>query len=271
MSKISANIIRLVLICVISFGSSQVIASGLPFLAHLADGRDLPKPFGVSLDVLSLNQDYEIEQFNLDVPFFESIDSSLVEIESDTDYTAIKFDAWLFPFLNVFFMAGDIEGSTFVTLDSVQVPNVPIAINNINIDVDGEVYGAWLTGVGGGDKWFSSLTVSYTESDLDGEFSSGIDTWTVMPRAGARFKQFDVWLSAMYLELDETHTGTIDLNLVTPFGPLPPVNFDLSLRPEQSVNYGLGARFKFNKSLNAAVEFTFGDREHQFFNLNWRF
>ena len=168
-------------------------------------------------------------------------------------------------------MIGNIDGTTLVTLDNIEIPNVPLAIGNITIDVDGDVYGTGLTAVLGGDKWFSSVTASYTESNLEGEFSSGIKTWTVMPRIGKQFNQLDVWASAMYLKLDETHIGRIDLNVLTPFGPLPPVNFDLSLQPKQSINYGLGARFNFNKNLNATVEFTYGDREHQFFNLNWRF
>ena len=272
--EIRCMIKTLSIICLLfislSFFSTKTFA-GLPLLSDLAENQNLPKPYGISSDVLSLEQDYKIDQFSLDLPGFELIDTSTIEIRSKTDYSALKFDAWLLPFLNAFVMLGKINGSTQVALESVEIPTLPARFSNININVDGNVIGTGLTAVVGGDKWFSSLTISYSESDLNGALSSGIETWTVMPRVGTQIDKTDVWLTAMYLDLTEKHKGRIDLGVSTPFGPLAPVNFDLSLEPTDIINYGLGARYNFSDHFNATLEFTFGDREHSFFNLNYRF
>ncbi len=250
---------------------TQSVSAKLPMLAHLADGRDLPKPYGINIDVLSMEQDYEIDRFQLGLPNFAAIDTSLIHIESETDYSALKLDAWIFPFLNAFVMFGKIDGSTSVSLERVQVPGLPVRFGNIDIDLDGDVLGGGLTAIVGDEKWFSSLTLSYSESDLDGDFSSNITTWSVMPRLGARFSKAQVWLTAMYLDIDENHSGRIDLGVQTPAGPLAPIPFDLSLQPTQSVNYGVGTRFDVTDNLSTTLELTFGDRKHQFLNLNWRY
>lgn len=254
----------------IALFSSKAIAV-LPMLAHLAEGQELPKTYGLNIDLLSMQQNYDIDRFRLDLPAFNLIDTTTIKIESKTDYSALKFDTWLFPFLNAFVMLGKVNGSTAVILENVQVPELPVSFNNININIDGDVFGGGLSAVIGGKQWFSSLTASYSENNLDGELSSKIKTWSIMPRVGTRLEKTDVWLTAMYLDLSEDHSGRIDLGVTTSFGSLPPVNFDLSLKPTQSVNYGIGARYNFSDRLNASLELTFGDREHQFLNLNWRF
>ena len=83
----------------------------LPFLVQrvIDKGFNLPLPWGIGLTVAGVDQEMALS--NLSAGFnggplrqFPSV--SLNNSEADTQSFQLKLDAWLFPFMNVFAMAG---------------------------------------------------------------------------------------------------------------------------------------------------------------------
>ena len=140
-------------------------------------------------------------------------------------------------------------------------------LGTVNIDYDGTVYGGGFTAVYGQHPWFLSVTASYTDSNLDGDFSSSVETTTVQPRLGVRLVSATLWIGATYLDAEENHSGVIDLGIPT----LPPVPFDVELESSDQWNVNVGAQIQITPRLAGIVEFGFADREHILANLTWRF
>ena len=93
-------------------------------------------------------------------------DPSILPIDNEVDHTDIKFDVWVTPFLNVFAVYGQLDGSTVIDLSVLGLP-LPVETNHLTVDYDGDVYGAGLVLAVGGDRWFASLTGTFTETSLD--------------------------------------------------------------------------------------------------------
>lgn len=254
-------------VCFVCLFPTSPVMAELPFMAHLAGETDLPKPVGISIDYFHMEQGYQLESLNFEFPGLMVGNPTDLEITSETEYLDLKFDAWVLPFLNAFLLVGDLDGSTVVKLSDAQVPGLPVPLNDLKIDIEGTVLGVGITLAFGGDTWFGSITTTYTEADVDALFASSVESFSLQPRLGLRYGRFDVWLSAMYLEITEEHKGGIDLGVSN----LPSVNFDLSLEPNEDINYGLGGRLKLTDSLDATLEVGFGERDHQLLSLTYRY
>lgn len=263
--NISTLLISLTLICLTN---TQANGQAL-FMSELAQGQDVPKTFGVSVDAFTLEQGYDFVSLEFDLPGLTLANLPPVDIVSDTDYKALKLDAWVLPFLNAFVMAGKIDGGTAVVFESLDIAGLSLPLNNLIIDIDGDVYGGGLTLAYGTNKWFASLTTTVTDTNLTGAFASSIKAVTLQPRAGLRFEKIDVWVNALYLDADESHEGLVDLGLSAI--NIPAIPFSTTLSQKQDINYGLGLRYQINKSFEATVDFGFGQRKNQLFSLSYRF
>lgn len=226
---------------------------------------ELPKTYGLSLDYYKIDQSYDIDQLTLAIPA-GGLNPSGINVENDVEYTGLKFDAWILPYLNIFAVLGEIDGVTTVDLSSVRIPGLPVSLGEIDINFDGEVYGAGFTLAVGSKKWFSSITTSYTDTSLEGRFESSVNTLTVQPRVGLRHKNIDVWLGATYLSADESHQGSISLG-----AGLPAIPFDVELSSDDKINYGAGLKVNFVDNIDLIAEFGVGGREHGSVSLAWRF
>jgi len=233
----------------------------LPFLKHLSGKHNLPKPFGLSVDSFSVKQNYNIGKFQVGPNEFDTVDPSLTSVNSDINYTALRFDAWVFPFLNLFAMHGKVDVNTHVDNRQIMIPSLN------NIDLDGDITGMGMTVAFGKSHWFGSLTTTITETNLDGKLESEIDTLTLQPKLGLIFGKTNLWVTALYIDSEESHRGSFDLGIPS----MPPTNFDATLVPKEKVNYGIGARFELAKNVELTGEIGFGGIEHQLISLGWRF
>jgi len=149
---------------VFMLGAMQASAQAI-FLSELAGDAKVPKTYGISVDYFGLEQGFDIDDLNFTLPGVVIDDTVLgdVDVDSDTDYAAFKFDAWIFPFLNAFIVGGQIEGDTIVDLSQVSIEGLPIELNNLSIPIDGNVFGGGLTlAYANNDGWFFSLTSTFT-------------------------------------------------------------------------------------------------------------
>ena len=163
----------------------------LPFLGKSATkmGFKLPRPFGVAAFVYAHSQNMEFTGLQVGFDGGDKVDlNTLFELENSTvtqtTYMPLfKADIWIFPFLNVMFIAGggknDLNGELVINedkrefvndlgnalgslpgwlIDWPNIPNIPRALP-IKTTITSEVYGGGLTLAGGIDNF--NLSVNY--------------------------------------------------------------------------------------------------------------
>lgn len=246
----------------------------------MAGDRDLPRAFGIGIDYFNMSQPYQIDSLsfctppNCLLPIPPITNVGAIVVDSDVENVDLKFDLWLFPFLNVFGIYGQIDGSTTVDLSNVGIP-LPPQLNSIRISYDGDVYGGGLVLAVGGDKWFASVTSTFTDTSLKGSFTSSVEATTIQPRIGVRASEnTEVWIGGYFIDAEETHSGVIDLPLGPPVIPVPaivPVDFAVNLSQQEDFNFSLGIHSMFSEHWEATVEVGGGDRNTVLGNLTYRF
>lgn len=239
--------------------------SRLPFGREWVGDRELPRPWGVGFDLVTLDQDYEIDALSFTLPGVTLGDTDVIDVTNEVQHADIKADVWLLPFLNVHALLGKLEGDTDVDLSGVSIPNLPIPLGVLPIRYKGTVYGAGFTAVYGGEHWFVSLTGNYADTDVEGDFDSSVRSVTWQPRIGALWQSWAFWVGGFYLDADERHSGTIAL---PGLGAIP---FDVSLGEADKLSYVGGARYRMGEHAEATLELGGGSRQVTVFNLTFRF
>jgi len=246
---------------------SAAAESTLPYMKDLAGDADLPRPWGLSLDFYTMDQDYDIQalQFDLPIPGVELGDPSDIKATNEVMHFDLKADVWLLPFLNVFALVGKVDTDTTVDFSKAEITGLPFDLGVLPVSFDGTVFGGGFTLAYGAESWFTSVTTTFTTTDISGDFESDVDSFTVQPRVGLIRGNWTTWLGAMYLDVDESHHGSIELPYI---GDVP---FGVDLVTEDNWNYAVGVSHYFTPKANLSFEVGFGDRTHTLFNFNYRF
>jgi len=156
---------------------------------------------------------------------------------------------------------------------------LPPNVNNLVVDYDGEVYGGGIVLAVGGDRWFASVTGTYTDTSLSGDFKSSVEATTIQPRIGLRFGDHtELWVGGYIVDATEKHSGTLSIDLgpfiAPPGGPIPrPVNLDFAveLSQQEDFNPSIGMHMMMSDAWEATVEVGAGDRRTILANLTYRF
>jgi hypothetical protein len=236
--------------------------------------RDFPPAWGVGIQTFHTRQDLVLERLSLNGPVgfpLPQFDSSMSSsIESEAHNRMLKFDTWILPFLNLFALYGDVGGQTHVEINSTTTP-LPPQLSKLDFDYDGDVRGLGFVLAGGWKRWFASLTASFTETELDGEFTSSISTVSLQPRVGYRLmNRHQIWIGGYRIETDEKHSGSVDINFGPGIGDVP-IGFDAELSQKESFNFSLGARFAINRNWEVLLEAGGGNRRTALANITYRF
>lgn len=251
------------------------------FGKEMAGDRKLPRAFGIGIDYFNMSQPYQIDSLSFSTPPTFPLppvsDVSTIIVDSDIRNVDLKVDAWLLPFLNVFGIYGRIDGSTTVDLSNSGVP-LPPSFQMLTIDYDGDVYGGGFVLAAGGDRWFASLTTTFSDTSLNGDFNSSVKATTIQPRIGIRASEnTEVWIGGYFIDAEETHSGTINLDLGifvppgVPPGTVIPIDFDVDLSQKKDFNFSLGLHSMFSEHWEATVEVGGGDRNTVLGNMTYRF
>jgi hypothetical protein len=242
--------------------------SGGPlFLKSMVGEGDFFAPWGIGVDLYTMQQDYGIRALEFDLPGLEIPDPSAIGVSNEVQHYDLKLDVWLTPFLNVYGLLGQLDANTYVDFSNVPIVGLPGGLGTLLVEYDGTVYGLGANLVYGTDRWFIAVNSTWTDTDLSGDFDSSVETFTAQPRIGLVFDSWVAWVGAMYLNTEETHSGTIDL----PLPGLPPVPFYVELESQDDWNYGVGVGKVFGPRAHMSFEVGFGDRKHTLLNLTYRF
>ena len=260
------------------------LSDSLPLGKSLAAGQELPLPLGVSANVFFLEQDLVAQSIKVDIPPLPlptgvvqlppGLPAQSAKLESRATSTTAKLDAWLLPFLNVYGVAGYVDGET--TASGFSVGGLPPELasllpNSFSIAYSGPVYGAGITLAAGYNQYFASVDANYTESDLDiGD--STIEAFVISPRIGVTGSlgglNGSLYVGAMYQDVDEQQNGTANFPVM---GQAVPVDYDVISEAEEQWNYLVGANLKAGESWNYGIEVGFSERTHVMATLNYRF
>jgi hypothetical protein len=226
-------------------------------------GIKIPNPLGLGLSFYNQTQPYQIESLEV---MFPGLDPSLLqdfEVANETTSYHIRLDYWVLPFLNIFGLVGNIDSSTTIGLSDLDI-GLPIQIDDFKANLDGTVYGAGLVLAYGGEKWFTTLAYSITETDLDVADSS-VSAWVLEPRLGLRLSRGAVWIGAMYQRAEEEHRGVFDLPFV---GEIP---FHVKLRELEPWNFVLGGTAALGDHWVLILQGGFGERKAALAAIEYRF
>lgn len=244
---------------------TSVADSALPFMKDLAGDTKLPRPWGISIDFYTMDQDYDIADLQFVAPGISLGDPSQIMATNEVMHFDLKADVWLLPFLNVYGLIGKVATDTTVDFSNADITGLPFDLGIVPVTFDGTVYGGGFTLVYGTENWFASATTTYTKTSIGGGFNSSVDSLSIQPRIGLVRDNWTFWAGSMYLDVDETHSGTIDLPYIGP------VLFEVDLVTKDHWNYSAGVGYYFSERANLSFEVGFGNRTHTLFNFNVRF
>lgn len=269
-----------------SVGLVAVVALALPLTSYadalfgnsLAGDRKLPRRWGIGVDYFSMSQPYQLDELSLSPPVLPITDPSALSINNEIRHGDLHFDVWVMPFLNVFGIYGQIDGETTIDLGVLGLP-LPPDVNSLLVDYDGEVYGGGLVLAVGGDRWFASVTGTFTDTSLSGDFKSSVTATTIQPRLGLRFGDHtEFWVGGYFVDATEKHSGTLSIDLgpiiAPPGGPIPrPVDLDFAveLSQQEDFNWSFGTHMMMSDAWEATVEVGAGDRRTVLANITYRF
>jgi len=256
---------RIVLALILILPMTAVADSGPLFMKHILGEREFYEPWGVGIDFFTMDQPYKIKQLTFDLPGVTIPDPSKLDVQNEIQHYDIKLDVWLTPFLNLFGVLGHMSADTVVDLSSVPVQGLPFPLGKLPVSYDGTVYGLGFTLAYGGDRWFGSVTSTWTDTSLNGDFDSSVKSFTAQPRVGLLWEKWAFWVGGMYLDTQEDHSGVVSLPVL---GPIP---FAVELESDSKWNTSVGAGYAFSTRANLYLELGFGDRDHTLFNFTYRF
>jgi hypothetical protein len=270
----------------------------LPFLAQkvIDKGFDLPLPYGLGLTVAGVDQEMDLS--NLSAGFnggplrqFPSV--SLNNSETDTQSFQLKLDAWLFPFMNVFVMAGAVKGDfqMDVGIDGntilneigqtcggpIQGPLCRLLQDRIftlpiKTDVDAFTYGVGTTLAAGWNNWFVSLPMTANWTEPAGSVADGV-AYTITPRGGrivnlGRFGNIAAFGGGNWLQSKYTITGTFNV-------PDSDLDIDYNIDQESRDNWTLllGFNWDFSRRMGWSFEYNgfIGSRRSLISSFVYRF
>jgi hypothetical protein len=285
-------------------GNDKIWPHKLPFLGQKVTsmGYDLPNPYGVAVIGSYIDQALQIS--NLRVSTSGTVDGPYVSVDDFVSFGAseaqalaieAKYDFWLWPFLNVFVVAGKlvdgqavvpltvgIEGALdFLGLGAICPDNPPIPSlrpdfcdQSVPItaepEYDGTNVGVGIVLAGGWKHYFVAIPLTYVYSDLS-NLKDNITTFNAEILLGRTFKmkhperQFELFIGGNYLDATQEIKNSIILPLSDTDPSLPDVEifYEIHEVNKDKWNYIFGGNFQINRRWDLAFQVGFGGSRDQ--------
>jgi len=246
-------------------------------------GYDLPLPFGIGMVLASIDHELLLDNLKVgasgsgnlqDVPSvsFGDVDDSVVN-------ATVKFDVWLLPFLNLFAIAGYVEGETTINIDIDLDEAFPglcggtCGVRSLTAEpqYSGNVGGLGMNLVGGFKNYFAMVNATYSVAEVDIVPGTEVKSLNISPRIGMQLglgpqSMLALYTGATYLEYDMKIAGTAELPGVGL------IDFEVDASEKENWNYLLGANWDITKRWSLQAELGFGGtRDNIISSLTYRF
>ncbi len=261
-------------ICVILAGLLTLTSPGMAFAewpigaeAARARGIELPLPFGLSWTHMEQDQPFKVTRLEVSAggaPVPASIEKLTNEDRTDT----LRLDAWVFPFLNIYLLAGrsdsESEGTATIPAGLFGPSSLMVPFKQ---RYKGDILGLGLTLAAGYRSFFATLDANYTETNIDIS-EDDAKAIVINPRLGwnGRYHgwQGALWVGAMYQDLQQT------LVIETEFMGAP-VTAIIEEQAAEPWNTVVGASWNINRRVQLLLEGGFGQRQQWLASLGYRF
>jgi hypothetical protein len=257
-------------------------------------GIEFPDPYGVSMIGTYLSQEVEISDLRVsfdDGQTYQPFDwVQFPGSEVSTYSFETKIDAWLFPFMNLFALAGYVDGTGVVPvglpveplLDTLGhghlCPDGPLRPDFCNdvilFDALPDFYG-YNVGLGtvlamGWKGFYVAVPITYVWSDMS-NLEQTVETLTVETLIGHTFKLgggmlIEAFIGGMYLDAATNITNTITLPLSEIDPSLDDVDLDYKIDEvnKDKWNYIVGGQFQFSEHWAMQCQIGFGGSRQQY-------
>jgi len=264
----------------------RVWGRALPFLAQqvIDLGFDLPNPYGVGIVAGRIRQDLVLQDLEVSIGGgerepIEWVDFGAPSAEQST--VQAKLDAWVFPFMNVYAIAGKIDGKAklelgvpgdklleFFGLGGLCSPPIgqPADICRRTLTTQARPrYNGNNVGVGinlamGWNRFFVTIPITYVWSDVN-LVDTTIEALNISPRLGVtgdvgEMGVIAAFIGATYLDaqIDLTGSFSFDTSGVPGLGDETTLDFKLNQRNKDKWNYVVGANWDVSKHWSVMVE-----------------
>jgi hypothetical protein len=249
-----------------------------------ARGFQLPLPFGVGLNYYREQQPFNIKDLQVSRggrPVSVNDFLQLERVDTTQQNGIARIDTWLFPFLNVYGLAGYTSGNMRGKLALPAIPILSIAAQELplNIGYEGPTYGGGATLAGGFkvSDWreltlFSVADANYTMTDLsftderlftDTQAKAAVFSARLGLRAKVSEKMHAaLWAGSMYQHVSDSLVGrSTDQSFA----------FMVVQGPVAPWNALLGARVEVGRHLDLMVEGGVGTRTSIMGGITFRF
>ncbi|MCW3481445.1 hypothetical protein OL229_18060 [Neisseriaceae bacterium JH1-16] len=260
----------------------------LPFFAQrvLDRGYDLPNPYDVGYSYFNGYQRFQMSQLQVSAgsnPLrsadFVQFGQSKIRNESNQ----FQLGAWLFPFMNVYGIVGDVKGSGDIDIafsslaDLEKFFNInigcggkrpkpecsqPIKLPTAHANYSGHTYGAGFTLVGNYKSLFFSLPVTYTVSDISMS-ETPIESINIGSRVGwnlhmSSYGLLTPYLGATYFNTRAKDEGHFDVPLPDSNGQTGRINYQIDEKVTGNWSGLVGAHWMPLKSISLLAEVGYG-------------
>jgi hypothetical protein len=216
----------------------------LPFFGQEVTelGFELPLPFGISIVPATFEQDLILRDLNLGLQGEADRPIDAINFQNPSVRNTalqLKFDAWLFPFMNVFATVGRVDGRATIPLTVLGSDVLPEQCDRqlgapdlcdrefsatAKPNYDGTNWSIGTVLAMGWDQFFVVLPIVYAVSDID-LLDTDVDALNISPRFGINVDldslgDLSLFLGATYLKAEVEVAGDI--------------TFDTGLRPGES-------------------------------------
>jgi hypothetical protein len=179
-------------------------------------GFDLPKPLGLNLIGLYVDQNIAISNLGLSTGSNPIVPTDFIGFGENTSTVTtlnVRADLWVFPFLNVYVLGGNAWANT--TVEVVE----PISFTS-SVDQTGTYVGTGLTGAMGIKQFFLSADVNWTWTKLE-KLEKAVNGRIFGLRFGKNFKlggtkRLAFWVGAMKVSIASETVGSINLSEAIP-------------------------------------------------------
>lgn len=259
----------------------------LPFFREEAEaaGYELPKPFGISIGNISLQQGIVVDSITLSdvkLPDRLSLFQPLVKsLHMNTDQgmqkshaPSIRADVWILPFFNLYGIVGMVDGYSSTKVDvslKGSLGAIPIVKDqDFKLDLNGYTGGIGFVLAGGYGSWFALVDASYSKTKMT-IIEGSIASIVASPRVGYDFKRYGfplrAWVGAMYQNIEQSLSGNLArLGFAGIEG-----KFVVEQHLQTQWNTTAGFQYAVNQNWNVLSELGFGKRESLFVSLERRF
>lgn len=277
-------------------------SSLLPFFSELAEGYDLPAPYGVGVNHMAIRQGIQVDSIRFSgmrlgsLPVDRLVDIRAGRTQQKSHTETLRLDAWVLPFMNVYGVAGRTKGHS-VSDVSIRTPvftggafpSGKTQDLNFRLNYKGNTYGAGITLAGGMNNMFMSLDANYTQTRFDA-LDGHINAMTLTPRVGYRFSlpetayflagSLSIWVGSMYQDVQQDFRGKLSrLSLPSPalqqwlkrVDKNGDARFEVRQHLKHPWNVMTGMRYDVTRHVSLTAEAGFEARKSIFVSGEYRF